>query len=82
MQMFWEEGTVQQYFKYFSIVYFYQSKGNTATCNNHKGIYKSVCTWKDGGQRRPKALTRQLPADVISGSECGFRRTPTEGEWT
>eukprot|EP00745_Piridium_sociabile_P040226 TRINITY_DN767_c0_g1_i3.p1 TRINITY_DN767_c0_g1~~TRINITY_DN767_c0_g1_i3.p1 ORF type:complete len:1045 (-),score=247.16 TRINITY_DN767_c0_g1_i3:182-3316(-) len=74
MQQFWTEGSVPQDFKDANIVHLYKNKGDRASCDNHRGISLLSIAGKIMARVILNRITSNLLDDVVSESQCGFRR--------
>ena len=75
MQQFWEEGSVPQDFKDANIVHLYKNKGDRASCDNHRGISLLSIAGKIMARVVLNRIITHLLDDVVSESQCGFRRS-------
>ena len=74
LQQFWEEGSVPQDFKDANIIHLYKNKGERASCNNHRGISLLSIAGKIMACVILNRIIHHLLDDVVSESQCGFRR--------
>ena len=74
LQQFWEESSVLQDFKDANIIHLYKNKGDRASCDNHRGISLLNVAGKIMARVILNRITQYLLDDVVSESQCGFRR--------
>ena len=74
LQQFWEESSVPQDFKDANIIHLYKNKGDRASCDNHRGISLLNVAGKIMAPVILNRITQYLLDDVVSESQCGFRR--------
>ena len=74
LQQFWEESSVPQDFKDANIIHLYKNKGDRASCDNHRGISLLNVAGKIMARVILNRITQYLLDDVVSESQCGFRR--------
>ena len=74
LQQFWEESSVPQDFKDANIIHLYKNKGDRASCDNHRGISLLSVAGKIMARVILNRITQYLLDDVVSESQCGFRR--------
>lgn len=74
LQQFWEEGSVPQDFKDANIIHLYKNKGDRASCDNHRGISLLSTAGKIMARVVLNRITHHLLDEVVSESQCGFRR--------
>ena len=74
LQQFWKESSVPQDFKDANIIHLYKNKGDRASCDNHRGISLLNVVGKIMARVILNLITQYLLDDVVSESQCGFRR--------
>ena len=74
MQQFWDKGLGPQDFKDANIIHLYKNKDDRTSCDNHKGI--SLLSIRGNSMARIilHCITHQFLDDVVSESQCAFRR--------
>nr|VZI39499.1 unnamed protein product [Spirometra erinaceieuropaei] len=73
-QEMWRQGKVPQDFKDATIVHLYKRKGNRQVCDNHRGISLPNIAGKIFARILLNRLNNHLEQDLLSESQCGFRR--------
>ena len=73
-QAFWEKGELPQDLKDANIMHLYKNKGEKASCDNHRGISLLSIAGKILARILLNRMTEHLVDNVVSESQCGFRR--------
>ena len=73
-QVFWVNGQLPRDLRDANIIHLYKNKGDSSSCDNHRGISLLSTAGKILARIMLNRITKHILDDVVSESQCGFRK--------